>query len=86
MVTKPIEQELGETLSEAGLAHHDYESNFLGGVRDDRWSGWYSAYVLGRHGEFTTPSCLTRWLEEVPGDGDWPKIAAAHIISNLVSL
>ena len=30
--------------------------------RDERWAGWYAAYVLGRVGDFATPSDLAEWL------------------------
>ena len=83
MVSIPTEQQLSETLSAAGSAHHDYESNFLSGAHDEQWAGWYSAYVLGRLGEFTTPTLLTRWLEEVSGEGDWSQNAAAHVLSRI---
>ena len=83
MVSKPTEERLRERLSAAGSAHHDYESNFLSGTHDEQWAGWYSAYVLGRLGEFTTPTLLTRSLEEVSGEGDWSKNAAAHVLSNI---
>ena len=46
----------------AGQAHHDYEAHFLRGVRDEHWAGWYAAYVLGRLGDFTTPTMLTQQL------------------------
>ena len=83
MVSIPTDQELSEALSAASTAHHEYESNVLSGVRDEHWAGWYSAYVLGRLGEFATPTLLTRWLEEVSGEGDWSKNAAAHVLSNI---
>ena len=83
MVSIPTEQLLRETLSTAGIAHHEYEANFLNGARDEQWAGWYSAYVLGSLGDFTTPTLLTRWLEEVSGEGDWQKNAAAHVLSNI---
>lgn len=79
----PTEQQLTDTLASAGSAHHDYESNYLSGVRDAQWAGWYAAYVLGRLGDFTTPTLLTRWLEEVSGEGDWSRNAAAHVLSNI---
>ena len=47
MVAIPTEQQLRDGLAAAGNAHHDYETNFLRGARDERWAGWYSAYVLG---------------------------------------
>ena len=83
MVAIPTEQQLRDALSAAGNAHHDYEANFLRGARDERWAGWYSAYVLGRLGDFTTPTSLTQWLETVTGEGDWSQNAAAYVLSSL---
>lgn len=85
MASIPTEQQLRDVLSAAGMAHHDYESNFLGGVRDEQWAGWYCAYGLGRLGDFTTPSLLTQWLGEVSGDGDWVTNAAAHVLIRMKS-
>lgn len=81
MSSRPTEQELVAALSAAGSAHHEFEVNFLGGVRDEQWAGWYAAYVLGRLGDFTTPTALAGWLAEVSGDGDWSENAAAHVVS-----
>ena len=83
MVRMPTEQQLIEALFAAGKAHHEYESNYLGGERDKHWPGWYSAFVFGYLGGFTTPTSLTRWLEEVSGDDDWSKNAAAHVLSSM---
>jgi len=83
MDSTPTERQLLEALSAAGSAHHDYESNFLQGVRDQQWAGWYAAYVLGRLGDFTTPTVLTRWLEDVSLEGDWFKNAAAYVRSKI---
>ncbi len=83
MGSVPTEQDLKEALSAAANAHHDYESNFLSSARDEQWSGWYAAYVLGRLGDFTTPTTLAGWLGEVSGEGDWTKNAASHIFSNV---
>jgi hypothetical protein len=83
MITIPAEQQLQETFSAAQRAHHEYETNFLNGTRDEQWAGWYSAYVLGRLGEFTNPTCLTRWLGEVSNEGDWSTNAAAEVFSNI---
>jgi len=66
-------------LRDASKSHHNYEENALDGVRDENWSGWYAAYVLGRLGDFTSPSELSRLLESVSGDGDWFLIASAMI-------
>ena len=70
---------LEQALKDASTSHHNYEENVLGGVRDERWSGWYAAYVLGRLGDFTSPSELSRLLESVSGDGDWYSIVSAMI-------
>jgi hypothetical protein len=85
MVSVPTEPKLREALSTAGTAHHDYESNFLGGSRDEQWAGWYAAYALGRLGQFTTPTLLTGWLVEASSEGDWSKNAAAHVLSNMAT-
>ena len=79
----PTKEQLIQILSAAGSAHHDYESNFLQGARDEQWAGWYAAFILGRLGDLTTPTLLTRWLEEVSGEGDWSESAAAHLLSRL---
>ena len=83
MASIPTEQQLRDTLSAAGSAHHDYEVNFLGGARDEQWAGWYSAYVLGRLGDFTTPTLLTGWLQAASGEGEWATNAAAHVRSSI---
>ncbi len=79
MASIPAEQELKDALASAGQAHHDYEANFLGGVRDEHWAGWYAAYVLGRLGDFTTPTMLTQKLGTVSAEGDWAENAAAVV-------
>jgi hypothetical protein len=81
MASIPTEHELQVALSSAGTAHHDYESQFLAGSPDEYWPGWYSAYVLGRLGDFATPTTLTRLLKEVTGEGDWSENAARHALS-----
>ena len=83
MPSKPTEQQLKDALSAAGRAHHDFESNFLNGVRDEQWAGWYTAYVLGRLGDFTTPTQLAKWLADAPLKGDWAKNAAVHVAAML---
>ena len=75
----PTKEQLLTTLIDAGKAHHEFQTNFLGGVRHTQWAGWYSAYVLGRLGDFTTPTLLTEWLEEVPNKKGWFKHAAEHV-------
>ena len=72
--------ELSDALKAAGSAHHEYEQTALNGVYDEEWPMFYAAFVLGRHGEFTTPSLLTQWLKESPTDGVWADTAARHIL------
>lgn len=79
----PTTEELQSALSKAGSAHHDYETNYLKGVRDEQWGGWYWAYVLGHLGDFTSPSALTALLEQVQSDGDWAEAAAQHVFANI---
>ena len=63
----------------AAKAHHEYQTNSLGGVRHKQWAGWYAAYVLGRLGDFTKPSVLSEWLDEVSDEKDWFKKAAEYV-------
>lgn len=81
--SKPQPDQLKDAIDQASQAHHDYESNALNGVRDERWSGWYAAYILGRVGDVCTPTDLAKWLEEAPIDGDWSSNAAALVLERL---
>lgn len=83
MATLPTKQQLMKTLLAAAKAHHEYQTNTLGGVRHQQWAGWYSAYTLGRLNDFTTPTLLTQWLEEVSDEKSWFKKAAEHILDKL---
>jgi len=80
MTPIPDRQQLAAALEAAGAAHHDYETNLLGGTRDEQWAGWYAGYVLGRLGDFTSPTRLTRLLAEASGGGDWATVAADHVL------
>ncbi len=84
---KPNRQELIHVLAAAGAAHHEYEANYLNGARDEQWTGWYAAFVIGRIGTFTTPTQLTRWLESTPNtiDKTWAESAADHIRNQFTS-
>ncbi len=75
--------ELAAALKAAGSAHHEYEQTVLSGVFDEHWPMFYAAFVLGRIGEFTTPSALTSLLQEVPTDGEWSDMAAKHVLDKL---
>lgn len=79
----PTEEQLIKTLYDAAKVHHEFQSNFLDGVRHQQWAWWYSAYVLGRLGDFTTATLLTEWLDEVAEEKPWFKKAAAHIVSRI---
>ena len=75
--------DLVQALSDASRAHHEYESNALKGNRDELWSGWYAGYVLGRLGDFTTPTQLAQWLEQIDDDEDWNLSAAQRVVNAL---
>ena len=83
IVQQPQFSELAAALKAAGSAHHEYEQTVLNGVFDEQWPMFYAAFVLGRIGDFTTPSALTSWLEEVSTDGVWADVAAKHVINRL---
>ena len=85
MADVPDREQLTAALEAAGSSHHDYESHFLKGERDEQWPGWYAAYVLGRLGDFTSPTELAGWLEEAPSDGVWAERAAGWVRERLSS-
>ncbi len=80
---KPTKEEITTALTDAGAAHHDYETVALHGVRDEQWSGWYAAYVLGRLGDFTTPSHLAGLLRSAPSTDNWADSTATFVVDNL---
>ena len=80
---KPSREKLQNALAAAGTAHHDFETNVLKGEPDEHWPGWYAAYVLGRVGDFVTPTVLAGWLAEAPASVDWPASTAAFIKEQL---
>lgn len=82
---KPSVSDLRDSLAAAGRAHHDYERIILNGVRDELWSGFYAAYVLGRLGDFLPASRLSELLEEAPSNGDWSDNAARYVVQILES-
>ena len=79
MTSLPTIAQLQETLLSAGKTHHEFQENYLNGVRHEQWAMWYSAFILGRLGNFTKASLLTRWLEEVSDKKEWFKEAAEYI-------
>lgn len=74
---------LRQALEAAGSAHHDYESNALEGQRDEQWAGWYAAYVLGRLGNFVTPTVLSKWLEQAPSSETWAQSTAEFVMGKM---
>ena len=57
-------EQLIQTLKEAAAAHHGYEETTLKGQRDEQALGWYAGFVLGRLGNFASPSDLEAWFQE----------------------
>ena len=84
-MSHPNQAALEQALRDAGSAHHDFEQVTLKGVSDDLWAGFYSAFVLGRVGDFAKPSELNDWLTDAPAGDDWAAAAAAHVMSKLES-
>ena len=81
MADSPTLETIQAALAGAATAHHDYEANFLAGVRDEQWPGFYAAFVLGRLGDFTSPTTLTEWIRDAPADAaDWVSSTAAYIV------
>ena len=78
----PSEEKLRQALKAAGKAHHEFQENALKGVRHKKWAMWYAAYVLGRLGDFTTPTLLTQWLSEFE-DERWFSKAPGYILSKI---
>ena len=77
------QDDLARALAAAAESHHDYEQVTLRGARDEQWSGFYAAYVLGRFGDFAVPSALSAWLEAAPGGDHWPTSAAVHVLDHM---
>ena len=76
-------QDLVAALAAAGQSHHEYEKNALAGQRDEHWSSYYAAYVLGRLGDFAPPSILAAWLSEIGESANWADAAASHVVSQV---
>ena len=49
-------QELAGLLREAEAAHGVYETEELGGVRDEEWADWYAAFIIDRRRERASSS------------------------------
>ena len=80
-------------LEEAEAAHAVYETDELGGVRDEEWAAWYARYLLDHDLSDVLPGVesaddLAAMLEELdaayrqeqPADG-WPEFYAARLVA-----
>lgn len=83
MTKAPDETALHAALIEAGRAHHDFETVYLNGVRDEQWAGWYAAHVHGKLGNFMAPSKLATVLEQTNADVDWVDTATKNLLDAL---
>ena len=88
----PTRADLTRTSEAAAQGLHEYKNITwmvsgtppgLDGERDTVWAGWYAAYLLGRLGDFTSPTRLTCWLEAAPDGKPWTAAAAGWIRDNL---
>jgi len=84
-ITIPPHGELVAALAAAGVSHHDYEQGALEGVHDQQWPGFYAAYVLGRLGDFASPTILASWLQSAPDAAGWASSAAHHVLQMLAA-
>lgn len=85
MPTLPNQKQIKHALVAAAKAHHEFESNYLGGIRHEQWAYWYAAFVLGNLGDFISPTQLTRILENVTDTENWFKSAAEQISENILN-
>jgi hypothetical protein len=75
----PTTDKLETTLNEAETSHHQFQTVYLKGVRDENWASYYAAFVLVRLPDLDiTPSVLTGLLAGVT-DHDWAAGAAKAI-------
>ncbi|MEZ4522015.1 MAG: hypothetical protein R3A46_10295 [Thermomicrobiales bacterium] len=80
MATK---DEIRTALKAAGSSHHEFETVYLNGVRDELWPGYYAAFTLGRLPDLDiTPSRLATLLGQAKGD-DWSAAAADLIAAEI---
>jgi hypothetical protein len=75
----PSTDKLEATLEEAETSHHQFQTVYLNGVRDEKWASYYAAFVLGRLEDLgISPSKLTGLLAGVT-DKNWTAGAAKAI-------
>ena len=78
----PTKVQLIAALTRAGELHHSYEKVYLAGERDERWAGFYAAYVLGRYGDFERPELVAEQLEKTPVSENWAADAAEAVLQS----
>jgi hypothetical protein len=61
----PDTETLTRLLSEAAVAHHDFESRT--GVKDESWPVWYARYVVSRS-QTSCPVVAASVAAAAPGD------------------
>lgn len=91
-MTANKQREMADLLAEASAAHNEHEQRELGGVYDQEWPGWYSAYLVEHGigdllGEAITVAHLTGLLARYdkeystqPQPESWPDYYAAQLL------
>ncbi len=75
----PTNEELESAINAAASSHHQFQTVYLKGVRDENWASYYAAFVVGRLEKLDiTPSELCGVLAGVTDD-DWTVAAAKAI-------
>jgi|Tabmets5t2r1_1033131.scaffolds.fasta_scaffold231248_1 hypothetical protein len=86
---------VAELLSKTESAHGTYESEELGGERDEQWARWYAEHLVqGKLPDVlgSAPSAeqvaavlteATDDLESEGSDADWSEFAAARVVERL---
>jgi hypothetical protein len=75
----PTVEELESAIDDAESSHHQLQTVYLKGVRDENWASYYSAFILGRVEKLDiTPSELCGVLSGVTDD-NWTAGAAKAI-------
>ncbi|MEJ0013532.1 MAG: hypothetical protein WDM94_13110 [Bauldia sp.] len=85
MADLPDRDTLADALAIADAVHEEYERSALKGMGDDKWPGFFAAFVIGRLGEFVAASRLALLLEEVEESEEWPRVAADYVLMKLRS-
>ncbi len=81
----PTRDKLIVALNNAGKAHHHYQQEALRGIHDQQWPPFYAAYTLGRLGDFTTATSLSKWLGEAPAAENWSESTADFVLEQMNS-